>query len=250
MNRIALVVTFVLTLLSLSIVAATAGEAPALPEPEANRETLLSLILKGGPVMIPLGICSILAIALAIERFVSLQKSRLLPEGFVDGLKATWDGKEATIEDGVIHCEQHPSPLARMLKPGIKNMVRGDEAVEKSIEDAGVREADKLHRSLRGLSIIAAVSPLLGLLGTVYGLIGAFQDATTKELGKGQELAAGIYEALVTTAAGLTIAIPVLLAYQLLRARADGVIEELGHAADDFADHYLLAGTRKLKPMP
>ena len=223
----------------LVIGASSALAAEENGENPATGETVLTLIAKGGKIMYPLGLCSVIALAIGIERFVSLRRNRLVPPGFVAGLRSAWDGRPNTRGDGVRYCEAHESPTARMLIPGIKNMPRSPETVEKAIEDAGVREADRLHRSLRSLSVIAAISPLLGLLGTVYGLIGAFQEATAKDLGKGQELAKGIYEALVTTAAGLTIAIPVLLAYQFLRVRADKAIDAMGGVAEEFSEHYL-----------
>ena len=157
-----------LTLFLLSTAAALAQEPP--PAEIADKETLLTLLAKGGPVMIPLAFASVVALTIAVERALSLRADRLVPTGFLDGLKSKGKDSKAALA----HCDSNPSPLARMLKPGIKNLPRGAAAVEKAIEDAGAREADRLHRSLRSLSVIAAVSPLLGLLGTVYGLIGAF----------------------------------------------------------------------------
>ena len=111
--------------------------------------------------------------------------------------------------------------------------------MEKAIEDVGSREADKMKRSLRPLSVIAAVSPLLGLLGTVYGMIDAFQKTSASGgTAKTAMLASGIYEALVTTAAGLTIAIPALLFYQFLLGRVDKLIDEIDEAGTEFVFAY------------
>jgi biopolymer transport protein ExbB len=107
--------------------------------------------------------------------------------------------------------------------------------VSRAIEDAGSREADRMKRSLRGLAAIAAVAPLLGLLGTVYGMIKAFQQTSSSgNAAKTAELATGIYEALVSTAAGLTLAIPVMLLYQYLSARVDGLIDQLDEEGTEF----------------
>ena len=109
--------------------------------------------------------------------------------------------------------------------------------IEKAIEDAGAREVGKMKRQLRPLSAVATISPLLGLLGTVYGMIGAFQAASAAGAGKADTLAKGIYEALVTTAAGLTLAIPVLIVYQILSNKIDSIVDEIDDIAIDFLEH-------------
>ena len=200
-----------------------------------SRETVYSLILKGGPVMIPLGIASVLALAMAVERLLSLRRRRIVPYGFVMKLRETMSSHgELGVQRAIEHCENVNGPVGNIFKHGLARLKYGQEAVEKAIEDAGGREVDKLKRSLRGLAVIASVSPLLGLLGTVYGMISAFQDATVVGMGKADTLARGIYEALVTTAAGLTIAIPTLLIYQYLNSRVDGLVDEIDEMGIDF----------------
>ncbi len=192
----------------------------------ARKETLFSLIKKGGPVMYPLGLASILGLAIAVERLISLRRDRIIPSGFVDNVRARWE-EDKTGATAIAFCEQTGGPMGRIFKSGLINLSRGEEAVEKAMEDTGFNEIDKLKRSIRALSYIASTSPLLGLLGTVYGLIGAFQVAAAGGMGKADLLAKGIYEALVTTAAGLTIAIPVLVAYQFLGHRVDALVDEM-----------------------
>ena len=123
------------------------------------------------------------------------------------------------------------------MKAGISRLAQGATAIEKAIEDAGAREVDKMKRSLRPLMVIAAVSPLLGLLGTVYGMIGAFQSASAMGVGKANKLATGIYEALVTTAAGLTLAIPVLVVYWVFCAHVDKLVDRMDDQALDFLEY-------------
>jgi len=200
---------------------------------EVGRESLFSLVKKGGPVMIPLAIGSVLALAMAIERSISLNRSRIIPEGFMETLVSKW-GPNADEETSLAYCDEVGGPVGHIFKSGILSMEEGPTVVEKAIEDAGCREANIMKRSLRGLSVIASVSPLLGLLGTVYGMIEAFQDATAVGMGKSDILAKGIYEALVTTAAGLTIAIPVLLVYQFLSTRVDKIVDELDQMGIEF----------------
>ena len=203
-----------------------------------EKETMLGLVKKGGPVMYPLGLGSILALALGLERFISLRKQRVLPAGFIDGLLVAWNadpsGKQAET-----YCDESGGAAGHIFKAGVHRAKMGYEAVEKAIEDAGSREADRMKRSLRPLAVIATISPLLGLLGTVYGMINAFQKtAMSGGTARPATLATGIYEALVTTAAGLTIAIPVLLGYQFLMGRADKLIDDIDEAGTEFVFSY------------
>lgn len=226
----------VLILAGLTAMLMTAVSAMAAPiddQGEAEGESMLSLIRKGGPVMVPLGIGSVLALALATERFISLRRSKVMPPGFMDELLACWR-RHGSAQEAVDYCERIGGAVGTLFRAGILRRNRGEEAVEKAIEDAGFREADKMKRSLRGLSIIATVSPLLGLLGTVYGMISAFQTASSVGMGKADVLAKGIYEALVTTATGLTIAIPVLLIYQFLNNKVDAIVDELDEMGIEF----------------
>ena len=181
-----------------------------------------------------MGIASIVALALAIERYISLRRDKILPDGFLKGLGQAWDS-DPSGQAAEEFCDQNSGAAGHVFKAGIQWRDSGYQAVAKAIEDAGIREADKMKRSLRGLSIIAAVSPLLGLLGTVYGMIDAFQR-TSQSGGEAKtaDLATGIYEALVTTAAGLTIAIPALLLYQFLQSRADGLIDHIDEVGTEF----------------
>lgn len=215
------------------LMASRAFGAPLEEVSEASRESLFSLLKKGGPVMIPLAIGSVLALALAIERFISLRRNRFIPEGFMETLVAKW-GPNADEEASLAYCDEVGGAVGHIFKSGILSMEEGPTAVEKSIEDAGCREANILKRSLRGVSVIATLSPLLGLLGTVYGMISAFQASTGAGMGKADVLARGIYEALVTTAAGLTIAIPVLIVYQILNTKVDKIVDELDQMGIDF----------------
>ena len=203
-----------------------------------QKETMFDLIKKGGPIMIPLGIASILALALAIERFISLRRDKILPEGFLQGLGKSWDS-DPSGQAAEQYCDENSGAAGHVFKAGIQWRGSGYQAVAKAIEDAAIREADKMKRSLRGLSIIAAVCPLLGLLGTVYGMIDAFQRTSSSDgAAKTSELASGIYEALVTTATGLTIAIPAMLLYQFLNSRVDGLVDHIDEVGTEFiANH-------------
>ena len=224
-----LLLSATLLLLSPAALAAEAGSGDG-----ADQETMFSLIKKGGWVMIPLGIASILALALTIERAISLWKDKVLPPDFLDGLGQAWHA-DPSGQLAEQYSKESGGAVGHVFKAGIEWREYGYQAVSNAIEDAGSREADRMKRSLRGLSAIAAVCPLLGLLGTVYGMIDAFQrTASAGGAAKTADLANGIYEALVSTAAGLTIAIPVMLVYQFFAARVDGLIDYIDEVGTNF----------------
>ncbi len=232
------------SLLSLILVAFLALAAGASAQIEAAEteetrpeETLYSMLRKGGPVMIPLALCSVAALGIGVERLISLRRRAVVPEDFLPRLlNQLRDPREGT-GAAIRFCEESGTAAGRIFRAGLIHLESGDlPLVEKALEDAGGREVSKLKRSLRWLAIIATISPLLGLLGTVYGMIGAFQTATAVGMGKAEVLAQGIYEALVTTAAGLTIAIPVLLFYQYLLSRIDARIDVIDAMADEFLE--------------
>ena len=214
---------------AVSVLGAEAGA-----EAGAQKETVLSLIKKGGPVMYPLGIASILAVAMGVHCFITQSRENVMPESFLAGLKKAWSG-DPSGKNALSFCDENGGTVGHIFKAGIRRVKLGREAVEKAIDDVGSREADKMKRSLRPIKNIAMVAPLLGLLGTVYGMIEAFQ-VTSESGGTASTalLAKGIYEALVTTAAGLTIAIPVLLLYNFLSGRVDRLIDEIDEAGSEF----------------
>lgn len=200
----------------------------------SGKETLWELIVLGGVVMIPLGLCSILGVAIGAERLLSLREDKIIPPGFLEGLRAEMKRSGGDAAGPIQYCENVGGAVGEIFKAALSRMHKGDAAVEKAIEDTGYREAEKLKRSLRGLAALATVSPLLGLLGTVYGMISAFQVATLAGVGRGDVLARGIYEALVTTAAGLTIAIPVVVVQQYLLAKVDTLVDKLDSLSLEF----------------
>lgn len=178
------------------------------------QETLFSLIRKGGLLMIPLGIASVIAVALTIERLISLQRDRLLPPGFLDGLGNAWKTNRSGAR-ALQYYDQAGGAVGHIFKAGIQWRHFGYLEVNRANEDAGSREAGKMKRSLHGLKAITAVTPLLVLMGTVLGMISAFQKTTNSGgAAKTADLASGIYKALVTTATGLVVAVPTLLIYQ------------------------------------
>jgi len=242
LTRCCILVAALVILLAMHSSAPAQAPAAASASAAPQRETLFSLIRKGGPVMIPLGLCSILAVAISIERFLSLRRTKVIPAGFIAGLKEKLSARDADVQPAIEYCARTEGPVGRIFRAGILSLPRGEASVEKAIEDQGANETEKLKRSLRWLGIIASISPLLGLVGTVYGMISAFESSTIMAGGKAEFLARGIYEALVTTAAGLTIAIPVLVVLQYLSSRIDSIVDEIDEMGVEFLELYARKG--------
>jgi len=199
---------------------------------------MFELLYKGGPVMIVIGFFSVLALAMFLERLYILRRKRVLPPGLLSKLRDLLDsGKSA---EAVLLCEQDGSPVAQVLEAGLR--AKPVNRVEK-MDEAGRRAVAQLRKNLSVLGTTAAVSPLLGLLGTVTGMIAVFQDVTQYGVGNPGDLAQGIWEALITTAAGLVVAIPAYLAYRYLVSRVETltlVLEaecsDLMTLSDEYAD--------------
>jgi biopolymer transport protein ExbB len=183
--------------------------------------SLWELIKSGGPLMWPIGACSVVALAYAVERWLALTRSKLGSERFaqsaVDTLKTSGTGAALEL------CRKEGTPLARILISALSNASASAGAREKRVEEVATAEVRKLSANLKPLLVIYVVAPLLGLLGTVWGLIQAFATIAVKQgLGKPELLANGVYQALVTTAAGLTVAIPTVVIYYYLKGRVEG----------------------------
>ncbi len=221
--------------------AAPAPQAPGKPVQKVERTptmSFLELLMKGGYFMIPIAGCSLLGLAVIIERFIALRRGAIVPAGFMNGLKQAFTDPRDR-QAGLDYCHAHDSPIARVAAAGIRKLHRDEESVEQAIEDAGANEVAKLRRNLRMLYGVAAVAPMLGLLGTVWGMIQAFQVAAAKGLGRAEALASGIYEALVTTFAGLCVAIPVLIFYYYFLDKIERIVSHMNDVSVEFLAHYI-----------
>jgi biopolymer transport protein ExbB len=186
---------------------------------------MFEIVKAGGIVMVPLILCSILAAAITLERLWTLRSQRVVPEELVDKV---WRWVEnRTLSDKQILALQLHSPLGRVLAAGLANRHRDRSLMIEAIEDAGRHVAHELERYLNLLGTIAGISPLLGLLGTVMGMIHTFKAITVAGVGNPTAMASGIAEALITTAAGLIIAIPALVAFRLLRGKVDAHVIDM-----------------------
>ena len=216
--------------------ASTAPSTAPAPEPEEEaagtirRENLWKTLSGGGPLMYPILLCSLIAVAFTIERFVSLRRSAVAPRDLATKVLETVEA--GTPAEALELCMKRPSSLARVLASGLELAGRPRDEVVGAMEDTGERELWNLDRFAKPLSVIAGVAPLLGLLGTVWGMILAFDVVAQKgALGDPKALAGGIATALLTTLAGLTVAIPAYVLYHYFRSRSDRLIIEIEETA-------------------
>jgi len=196
---------------------------------------MFELIQKGGPVMYPIVLCSILALAIIIERLYHLYKAKIDTKDFMNNVEITI--KRNRIAEAIKICDKTPGPISRIVKAGILKHDRSRQEIREAIEDAGHQEVPRLEKHLSLLATIAHISPLLGLLGTVTGMVRAFQiiqekSASFNPVSPG-DLAGGIWEALLTTVAGLIVAIPTVVAYNYLVSRVDEFVLEVEHSATE-----------------
>lgn len=190
---------------------------------------MLEIVQAGGWVMLPIIVGSILAFAIILERLWTLQEKRVLPPNLS---KEVWAlVKDDSLSRRQIETLNNSSPLGQILAAGINNRHRNREVMKESIEDTGRHVVHELNRYLNSLGTIAAISPLLGLLGTVIGMVNVFAAITTHGVGDPGVLAGGISEALITTAAGLCVAIPSLIGYRYLRGRIDALVVQMEREA-------------------
>lgn len=194
-------------------------------QPRSHTKVMFEIVQAGGIMMGPIILASIVAAAIFLERLWTLQNKRVLPTELT---QKVWRWVEQRqIQDKHIVALQQNSPLGKILAAGLLNRYRDRTVIRESIEDTGRHVVHELERFIGTLGTIASLSPLMGLLGTVMGMIRTFNAITTAGIGNPASLAGGIAEALITTAAGLTVAIPALLAYKYLRARVQALVVQM-----------------------
>ncbi len=227
----------------------TAAPAPsdgaaAAPEPEKPSEdkNLWDLFKAGGVVMYVLAGASVIAVAIIFERLYSLRRSQIIPRDFMPGLRALLRDPrdEAQRREAVNYCRANDSPIARMVQAFIKRLPRGFDAAEKALEDAGGNEALKLRTNMRMFYSIGSVATLLGLIGTIKGMILAFMNTAKAgdAANKVELLSKGIYEAMVCTFGGLAVAILVTVFYYFFIGRIEKLIGDINDELTQFSDEY------------
>ena len=186
---------------------------------------IYELIHKGGPLMYPILFCSVLTLGITLERAWSLRRKRIISPAVLSEI--TDYLREGSLKECMSLCRETPSPMTDIILAALANYRKGREEIRIAIEDAGRHEVPQLERYLTWLSTISSVAPLLGLLGTVTGMIRVFNVISSQGPGNANALAGGISEALLTTAAGLTVAIPAFVLYNYFINKADKLIVEM-----------------------
>jgi biopolymer transport protein ExbB len=179
-------------------------------------------------------------LALIIERGLALRRREINPSGFIAGLDRVYHGPQDTAA-ALENCRRNPSAIARIMSAGIRKLADAPALAEEALADQGATEVARLRRNLRLLHGISALTPILGLLGTVWGMIRAFEAASHVGLGHPETLTTGIYEALVATMCGLMIAAPVLLFYYIYLGIIDRAILELNDTCQAFLERHEVA---------
>ncbi len=192
------------------------------------------IVKAGGPFMGPIILCSIISAGILLERLWTLQRKRVMPQELIKRVTELADRNQVTPK--VIEALEKNSPLGRVLAAALANRDRGREIMMERVEDTGRHVIYELERFLNSLGTIASISPLLGLLGTVTGIIRAFNAVMLGGMGDPRMLAGGISEALITTAGGLAVAIPSFIAYRYLRGKVEGIVVDMEKIAVKFAD--------------
>ncbi|RLA81136.1 MAG: MotA/TolQ/ExbB proton channel family protein [Deltaproteobacteria bacterium] len=186
---------------------------------------MYDLFLKGGILMYPIAFCSIVALGVFLERLWSLRKRKVIPQEFLmEIVDMVAKGK---IREAITYCKRSDASIAHIAYAGIENYGKKRELIKERMEEVGKREVANLERYINVIGAIAGVAPLLGLLGTVSGMIKSFNVISLQGVADPGSLAGGISEALITTAAGLVVAIPAFVMYHYLRNKVDSLVVEM-----------------------
>ena len=228
--------------------AAAKEQAAGGQNAQASNSGVVAELLGAGPMMIPILGCSVLMLMFALERAIALRKRRVIPKHFVHLFLDELDQGQLKPAEALELCEDNQSPIAEVFAAAVRKWNRPSVEIEQAVIDAGERVANNLRRYLRLFNGIATVSPLLGLLGTVLGMIDAFKAiASSDAMGRPERLADGISMALLTTAGGLSVAIPAFIIYMYFTSRVDRLIIEIDRWGQDVVSA-LASDTWKSKP--
>jgi biopolymer transport protein ExbB len=199
--------------------------------------SMFDMLIAGGPLVIPIIVASFIMLLIVFERFISLRRKRVVPRLFVERFLLQLRENALDRNEALTRCEEESSHVARVFAAAIRKWGKSAVEVEQAVLDEGERIANVLRRYLRVLNGVSTVAPLLGLLGTVWGMIQAFNViATSPAMGRAEMLAGGISVALITTAAGLLVAIPAMVFYLYFVGRVDQLIMEIDHQGQEIVN--------------
>lgn len=201
---------------------------------------MLDIVIAGGWLMLPILLCSAVALAIVAERLWSLRRARIAPPELLGQVRGSW--QKSKVDRAYLQALRANSPLGRILAAGLACAGASREVTKERIEEAANQEVHELERFLNTLGTIAAITPLIGLLGTVVGMIDVFTVIMLQGSGDASQFAGGISKALITTAAGLTVAIPALFFHRFLVRRVDEMTVGMEQAAVQLLDWMHAAG--------
>ncbi len=239
-----------------------AAELTAPPSAQGNAEaiptrSLLDMIIAGGPLLAPILISSFVLGLVTFERLISLRRGRVLPRPFVKRILHQLREGSIDRDEALERCHENSSHVARVMAAAIRKWGKPAVEVEQAVLDEGERTSNELRRYLRVINGVATVCPLLGLLGTVWGMMEAFNAiASSSAMGRPELLAGGISQALVTTAAGLFVAIPALILHLFFIGRVDRLVMDIDACGQQIVEWISAEGllnrsqTKTVKPQP
>lgn len=191
----------------------------------------MNLLVSGGPILVAILLISLYGVYVFFQRLFKLSGERLEADSLMAKVNAAV--RERDLDTALSACDEHGGPVARVLRAALGRLPYGRSAVEAAFQEASLGEEQRLSRGLRPLATIAQIAPLLGLLGTVTGMIIAFSEISQQGTGDPAALADGIGQALVTTAAGLIVAIPILIGHNFLASRVDTILLEIDRRREE-----------------
>ncbi len=219
--------------------------AAAPPPPVDTGWKLLAIIEKGGIMMYPILFCSILIVGIGIERAYNLRRKNIINTEFLKNVRNHWNWKDVQL--GLQMCSAYDNALARILKTGLLRVGGKLDEIERAIEGAGQHEASLMNSNLRVLGAVANITPMMGLLGTVFGMIKAFNVISQSGTGNPGLVASGISEALITTAAGMVVGIPALALYHYFRGKIDRYVFEMEEISFQLVEELSYEAVREKK---
>jgi biopolymer transport protein ExbB len=222
------------------------GMALAAEPASSDSWKLLSIFEKGGFMMYPILFSSVLMLGIAIERLYNLRRKNVINSDFLENVRKQWDWKD--IKKTLQLCNSFDNSLSRILKVGVLRVGGKLDEIERAIEGAGQHEASLMNSNLRVLGAVANITPMMGLLGTVFGMIKAFNVISLSGTGNPGLVASGISEALITTAAGMVVGIPALALYHYFRGKIDRYVFEMEEISFQLIEELSYDGIHKAKP--
>jgi biopolymer transport protein ExbB len=208
---------------------------PAEALPSTTSTSFLDIVMQGGWVMIPIALLSLLTVYLIVERWITVQKAKINPQQIMDRVRSYVEAGD--VRGALAYCEAQDKPITRILRHGLERLGRPIAEIQDAVEAAGKYEAFELEKRMDVLASIAGIAPMLGFLGTVTGMIEAFQQIQNLQGNVNPSvLAGGIWEALLTTAFGLIVGILALFGHNVLLTRINRLVNDMERSATDFID--------------